>query len=100
MPSPGLNDTPPPGHDEVGQSMLGVDIDRFRIRRGMAKGLHCQVSREAEAGEVLKFIPCHGPRRVLGTHGGHARLAVSARADTLNPAGPAHHFLSQREAFV
>ena len=30
-------------HDEIGQRVLRVDVDRLWISRGMAKGLHCQV---------------------------------------------------------
>ena len=42
-----------PGHDEVRQRVLGIDVDRFGVGRGVAKRLHRQVRREAQTGQVL-----------------------------------------------
>src|SRR5690606_25075056 len=43
------------GHNEVGQGVLGVDIHRFGVSGGVTEGLHGQVGREAETGQVFQF---------------------------------------------
>ena len=73
-------------------------VNRLRIGRGVAEGLHHQVSGEAQARQVFQFITGHWTGGVLRTDGGHFRLAVGARTDTGNAAGAANHFLRQREA--
>ncbi len=82
---------------------MGLDVDRLRIGRGVAEGLHHQVGGEAEAGEVLQFVAGHRAGGVLGTDGGHLRFAVGARAHALafrQTAGAADHFLRQGEALA
>ena len=85
-------------HNEVRQSMMRGDVNRLRIGRSVAEGLHHQVSGEAQARQVFQFITGHWTGGVLRTDGGHFRLAVGARTDTGNAAGAANHFLRQREA--
>ena len=100
---PGVDDTvagaqgdAAPGHDEVGQGMLGVDIDGLWICGSMTKGLHGQVRGKTQAGQVLELVPRHGPRSILAAHRGHLRLAVGARANAFHATGAADHFLCQR----
>ncbi len=91
------------GHDEVRQGVVGVDVDRLRIGRGVAERLHDQVSGEAQASQVLQLVAGHRASGVLGAHGSHLRLAVGARAHALafrQTAGATDHLLCQGEAFA
>ena len=88
------------GHDEVGQGVLGIDIHRLGVGRGVAERLHGQVGGKAQAGQVFQLVPGHRAGGILGADGGHQWLAVGARADALGAAGPAHHFLGQGEALA
>ena len=85
-------------HDEVRQSVVRGNVNRLRVGRGVAEGLHHQVCREAQARQVFQLITGHWTGGVLRTDGGHFRFAISARTDTGNAAGAANHFLRQREA--
>ena len=82
-------------HHEVRQTVLGFDVHRLGIGRGVAEGLHNQIRLEAEAGEVLEFVSSHRAGGVLRTHGGHLRLAVLAGTHTVQTTGAAHHLLRQ-----
>lgn len=84
-------------HDEVRQRVVRGDVDRLRIRRSVAEGLHDQIRGEAGT-RVFQFITCHWAGGVLRTNGSHLRLAVRAGTDTGYAAGAANHFLRQREA--
>src|SRR5690606_11515724 len=57
-------------HDEVGQGVVGLDVDGLRIGGGVAEGLHHQVGGEAQAGQVLQLVAGHRAGGVLGTDGG------------------------------
>ena len=83
------------GLHEVRQGVLGVDVHRFRIGGGVTKGLHYQVGRKTQAGEVFQLVPGHGSGSVLATYSSHPRLAVATGSDTLDTAGLAHHLLCQ-----
>src|SRR5690606_17112555 len=89
--------------DEVRQGVVGGDVDRLRIGRGVAEGLHHQVSGEAEASQVLQLVTSHRASGVLGTDGGHLRFAVSARTYALafrQAAGATDHLLRQGETLA
>ena len=82
---------------------MGLDVDKFGVGGGVAEGLHHQVSRETEAGEILQFVAGHGAGGVLASDRGHLRFAVGTRADALalgEAAGAADHLLRQREALA
>src|SRR5471032_3511465 len=83
------------GHDEVGQGVVRGDVDRLRIGRGVAERLHDQVGGETQAGQVFQLVTGHRASGVLGTDGGHLRLAVGARTNACHAAGLANHFLRQ-----
>ena len=87
-------------HNEVRQRVVRGHVNRLRIRRSVAEGLHHQIGREAQARQVFQFVTGHWASGVLRTDGGHLRLAVGARTDTGDAAGATHHFLCQREAAV
>ncbi|CCJ92762.1 hypothetical protein BN131_435 [Cronobacter malonaticus 681] len=87
-------------HDEVRQGVVRGDVNRLRIRRRVAEGLHHEIGGEAEARQVFQFITGHRAGGVLGPHGGHFRLAIRTRTDTRDAAGATHHFLRQRVATV
>ena len=87
-------------HNEVRQRVVRSDVNRLRICRSVAEGLHHQVRREAQARKVFQFITGHWTGGVLRAHGGHFRLAVRARTDTSDAAGATDHFLCQREAAI
>ena len=61
----------------------------------MAERLHGQVGGEAQAGQVLQFVPGHRAGGILGANSCHQWLAVSARAYALGPAGFTYHLLGQ-----
>ncbi len=91
------------GHDEVRQGVVRGDVDRLRISRGVAEGLHDQIGREAQASQVFQLVTGHRASGVLGADGGHLRLAVGARADAFafrQTAGATDHLLCKREALV
>jgi hypothetical protein len=56
------------GADEVRQVVVGLDIDRLGVSRSVAERLHDQVGREAQAGQVLEFVTCHGTGGILAAH--------------------------------
>ncbi|VTN14076.1 Uncharacterised protein [Raoultella terrigena] len=85
-------------HNEVRQSMVRGHVDRLRIGRGMAEGLHHQVRREAQARQVFQLVTGHRTGGILGANGGHLRLTVGARTNTGYATGAANHFLRQRVA--
>ncbi|CCK01062.1 hypothetical protein BN129_881 [Cronobacter sakazakii 701] len=87
-------------HDEVRQRVMRGDVNRLRIRRRVAEGLHHEIGREAEARQVFQFITGHRTGGVLRTHGGHFRLAIGTRTDTRDAAGATDHFLRQRVAAI
>ncbi len=87
-------------HDEVWQRVVRGDINRLRIGRGVAEGLHHQVRREAQARQVFQFVTGHWTGGVLRANGGHLRLAVGTRTDTGYAACTANHFLRQRVTTV
>ena len=87
-------------HNEIRQRVVRGYVNRLRIRRGVAEGLHHQIGREAQARQVFQFVTGHWASGVLRPHGGHFRFAVRARTDTGDAAGATHHFLCQREAAV
>mmetsp|Transcript_118769 Transcript_118769/g.206837 ORF Transcript_118769/g.206837 Transcript_118769/m.206837 type:complete len:342 (-) Transcript_118769:1166-2191(-) len=95
-PVPGPQGHTPAGADEVREGRMGVDIHRPGVGGRVAEGLHHEVSAEAEASQVLQLIAGHRPCGVLGADGGHLRLAVGPRADTLHATSLAHHLLAQR----
>ena len=76
--------------------MLRIDVNWLWVGRGVTERLHNQVCGKAETGEIFQFIPGHWPRRVLAADRRHFRFAVTARSDSLDPAGFAHYFLCQR----
>ncbi len=89
------------GRNEAGQLMMRLDVDRLRIGRRVAEGLHHHVGREAEAGEILQLVAGHRAGGVLRPHGGHLRLAIGTRTDALalgQAASAADHLLGQGEA--
>src|SRR5690606_28053300 len=86
--------------DEVGQGVVGVDVDRLRIGRGVAERLHNQISGEAQARQILQLETGNRASGVLGTDGGHLRLAVGARANALDTTGLADHLLRQGVTLV
>src|SRR5690606_21253641 len=86
--------------DEVGQGVVGVDVDRLRIGGSVTEGLHHQVGGEAQAGQVLQLVAGHRASGVLGTDGGHLRLAVGAGANALDATGLADHLLCQGVSLV
>ncbi len=91
------------GADEVWQGMVGGDVDWLRIGRSVAERLHHQVGGEAQASQILEFVTGHGASGVLGTHGGHLRLAVGAWANALafrQATRTADHLLRQSEALA
>ena len=87
-------------HDEIWQRVVRGHVNRLRIRRSVAEGLHHQIGREAQARQVFQLITGHWTGGVLRADGGHLRLAVRARTDTSDAAGATDHFLCQREATV
>ncbi len=87
-------------HDEVWQRVVRGDINRLRIGRGVAEGLHHQVRGEAQARQVFQFVTGHWTGGVLRANGGHLRLAVGTRTDTGYAACTANHFLRQRVTTV
>ena len=76
--------------------MLRIDVNWLWVGRGVTERLHNQICGKAETGEIFQFIPGHWPRRVLAANRRHFRFAVTARSDSLDPAGFAYHFLCQR----
>ena len=80
--------------------MLGFDIDRLRVSRGVAERLHHQIGVKAQTGKLLEFIASHRTRGVLTADRAHARLAVGARTNAVGATGLADNFLGQREAGV
>ena len=91
---------PAPGLEETRQGMLGLDIDRLGIGRGVAERLHHQVRRKSQACQILKLVPGHRTGGVLAANGGHVGFAVAARANAFDAASPADHFLRQGKALV
>ena len=87
-------------HNKIGQRVLGIDINGFGIGRRMAERLHGEVCREAQAGQILQLVSCHGASGVLRADGGHTRLTVGARQNTIHAASAPHYFLRQRVTFV
>ncbi len=86
--------------EEAGQFRVGLDVDRLRVGRGMAEGLHDEIGREAEAGEVLQLVARHRAGRVLAADGGHLGFAIGARTHALafrQTAGAADDLLGERE---
>ena len=81
--------------DELRQGMVGNNINRLRVCRGVAEGLHDKRSGELQAGEVLELVAGHGSGGVLRADGGHLRLAVGARTDSGNAAGAADNLLRE-----
>src|SRR5690606_41977300 len=67
--------------DEVGQGVVGVDVDRLRIGRSVAARLHDQIGGEAQAGQDLQLVTYHGASAVDGADGGQFGFAAGARAD-------------------
>src|SRR5690606_38010259 len=91
------------GADEVGQSVLHLNVNRLRIRRGVTERLHHQIRREAQTGQVFQLITGHRTGGVLRTNGGHFRFAVRARTNPFvfrQATGLTHHYLRQGEAFA
>ncbi len=91
------------GGDEFRQGVVGLDVHRLRVGRGVAERLHHQVGREAQAGQVLQLVAGHRAGGVLRAHRGHLRFAVGARAHALafrQATGAADHLLCQREALA
>src|SRR5471030_3183567 len=86
------------GHDEVRQGVVGGHVDRLRVSRGVAERLHHQIGREAQARQVFQFVTGHKIGGVLGTHGGHLRLAIGAWTNANHTASLADHLLRQGEA--
>ena len=84
--------------DEVGQFMVHFHVHGLGVSRCVAEGLHHQISREAQTGQVFQFVAGHGTRGVLGTHSGHLGFAVSTWANTFHATCLAHHFLRQTVA--
>ena len=84
-----------PGHDEVGEAVLGVDIHRLGVGRRVAERLHGQIGGEAEAGQVFQLVTGHGAGGVLAAHGGHFRFAVGAGTNAVDTTGAAYHLLCQ-----
>mmetsp|Transcript_4747 Transcript_4747/g.11949 ORF Transcript_4747/g.11949 Transcript_4747/m.11949 type:complete len:396 (-) Transcript_4747:175-1362(-) len=82
--------------DEVGQRVVRHDVYRFRVGRRVAKRLHDEVCREAEAGEVLQLVTGHWPCGVLAADGGHLRFDVHAGEHARQTAGLGHHLLRER----
>ena len=66
----------------------------------MAEALHHQISGKAQAGQLLHFVPGHGPGGVLTANGGHQRFTACAGTDARKTTGFAHHLLGQGEAFA
>ena len=87
-------------HDEVGQGVLGFHVNRLGVSSGVTERLHHEVCLETQASEIFQFITGHRASGVLGTHGGHLRLAVHAGANAVQAAGLADHLLGQGEALV
>ena len=85
---------------EIRQVLLGLQVHWFGVGGGVAKALHHQVSGKAQAGQLLHFVPRHGPRGVLTANGGHQRLTACAGTDAWKTAGFTHHLLSQGEALA
>mmetsp|Transcript_16437 Transcript_16437/g.22562 ORF Transcript_16437/g.22562 Transcript_16437/m.22562 type:complete len:600 (-) Transcript_16437:43-1842(-) len=79
--------------DELWEGLVRRHIDGLRVGGGVAEGLHDQVSREAQAGQVLQLVARHGARCVLRAHRRHKGLTVHARLHTVQAACLAHHFL-------
>ena len=83
--------------------MLGVDVDWLGVSRRVTEGLHGQVGRETEAGQIFQLVAGHRAGGVLRTNGGHFGFAVSAGANTSTfgqTAGATNHFLRQGVAFA
>ena len=74
---------------------MRVDIDWLWISRCVTEGLHHQISREPETGEIFQFITGHRTRGVLRPHCCHQGLAVLTGADTVDTTGLANHLLRQ-----
>lgn len=91
------------GGNELRQRVVRLHVDRLRIGRGVAEGLHHQIGGETQAGQVLQLVAGHRAGGVLRTHRGHLRFAVGTRAHALafrQPAGATHHLLREREALA
>ena len=82
-------------HHEIRQTVLGFNVHRFRVGRGVAERLHDQVGGEAEAGEVFEFVAGHRAGGVLRADRAHARLAILVRADAVHAAGAPDDFLRE-----
>ncbi len=51
--------------DELRQGVVGNNINRLRVRRGMAEGLHDKRSGELQARKILELVAGHGSGGVL-----------------------------------
>ena len=69
------------GGDERRQGAVGLDVDELGIGGGVAEGLHDEIRRETEAGEVFEFVAGHRAGGVLTADGGHFGFAVGAGTD-------------------
>ena len=82
-------------HDEVRQGVVGLHIHRLGISGGVTEGLHHQLGREAQTGQILQLITGHGASGILGADCGHLGLTVGARTNAGHATGLAHHLLGQ-----
>ncbi len=82
--------------DELRQGLVHLDVGRFRVSCGVAERLHEHRRQELEAGEFFQLVSGHGTGGVLGTDGGHLRLASGTREDAGDAAGLAYHLLRKR----
>src|SRR5690606_19836509 len=86
--------------DEVGQGMVGVDVDPLRVGRSVAERLHDQLAGGAQPGQVLQPVASQRAGGVPGADGGHLGFAVGAGADAFDATGATDHLLGQGEALV
>src|SRR5690625_6371109 len=87
-------------HDEGGQGVLRINVYRLGVGRGMAEGMHGEVGRKTQTGQIFQLIPGHGAGGILRADGGHLRLAVGAGSNALYTTGFTDHLLSQGVAFT
>ena len=80
--------------------MLCFDVNGLRVGRCVTERLHGEVRRETETCEILKFVPCHGPRGVLRTDSRHLGFAVGAGSNSFNTTGATHHLLCKGKAGI
>src|SRR5690625_5508735 len=66
----------------------------------MAEGLHGEVGRKTQTGQIFQLISGHGAGGILRADGGHLRLAVGAGSNALYTTGFTDHLLSQGVAFT